>query len=135
MAHFTGGCLCGSVRYAVDAEPIRQLLCHCIDCQRHTGTAFLSAMVFPADSIEITGSLTIYTMPGGQSGEPMHRRFCSRCGTPITINWDNTGKILMMAGTLDDRTLFKPQIGLFCDSAPPWVVMPKDTENLPRYLT
>src|SRR6476661_1999939 len=39
MARYTGGCLCGAVRYSVDAEPLpgRQLLCHCVDCQKQTG--------------------------------------------------------------------------------------------------
>jgi hypothetical protein len=38
-----------------------------------------------------------------------------------------------MAGTLDDKSLFKPEISLFCEQAPSWVVMPTDTQNLPRY--
>ena len=60
MTRYTGGCLCGAVRYSVDAEPLpgRQLLCHCVDCQKHTGTAFLSAMAFPSDAVAITGTMT-----------------------------------------------------------------------------
>ena len=44
MPRYTGGCLCGSVTYTIDAEPVpgRQLLCHCFDCQKQTGSAFLS---------------------------------------------------------------------------------------------
>ena len=82
MARYTGGCLCGAVRYSIDAEPLpgRQLLCHCVDCQKQTGTAFVSGMAFPADGVTITGTMTTFTMSGGQSGEPMHRRFCTKCG-------------------------------------------------------
>jgi hypothetical protein len=135
MTQINGGCLCGAVRYCINAEPTRHFLCYCDDCQRHTGTAFLSAMVVPADNVEITGPISTFTMPGGQSGEPMHRRFCSQCGTPVAIDKDNTGRMVMMAGILDDRTLFKPQIGIFCEAAPSWVVMAKDTENLPGWFT
>ncbi len=137
MARYTGGCLCGAVRYSIEAEPLpgRKLLCHCEDCQRQTGTAFLSAMAFPADRVAITGTMTTFTMPGGQSGEPMNRRFCTRCGSPIVIDKDGTGRMLIMAGTLDDKSLFKPEVSLFCDSAAPWVVMPADCQNLPRYYT
>jgi hypothetical protein len=71
MIRYTGGCLCGAVRYSIDAEPLpgRQLLCHCVDCQKHTGTAFVSGMAFPSDAVAITGTMTTFTMPGGQSGE------------------------------------------------------------------
>jgi hypothetical protein len=136
MARYTGGCLCRAVRYSIDAEPIagRQILCHCVDCQKHTGTAFVSGMAFPADSVVITGEMTTYTMPGG-SGEPMNRRFCTRCGSPIMIDKDGTGRKLIMAGTLDDKSQFKPVVSLFCEQAPSWVVMPTDTQNLPRYYT
>jgi hypothetical protein len=137
MARYTGGCLCGAVRYSIDAEPLpgRQLLCHCVDCQKQTGTAFVSGMAFPADGVTVTGTMTTFTMPGGQSGEPMHRRFCTKCGSPMFIEKDGTGRTLLMAGTLDDKSLFKPAISLFCEQAPSWVVMPADTENLQRYYT
>ena len=137
MPRITGGCLCGAVRYSIDGEPIpdRQFLCHCVDCQKHTGTAFVSGIAFPADSVVVTGPMTICTMPGGQSGEPINRRFCTRCGSPIMIDKDGTGRKLIMAGTLDDKSLFKPKTSLFCEQAPSWVVMPADTENLPRYYT
>jgi hypothetical protein len=137
MPRVTGGCLCGAVRYSIDAEPIadRQVLCHCVDCQRHTGTAFVSGMAFPADSVVVSGEMTTFTMPGGQSGESMNRRFCTRCGSPIMIDKDGTGRKMIMAGTLDDKSLFKPKVSLFCEQALSWVVMPADTENLPRYYS
>ena len=133
MTHYTGGCLCGAVRYSIDAEPIRQLLCNCVDCQKHTGTAFVSGLAVPSEAVSITGTMSTFTMPGGQSGEAMHRRFCTKCGSPILIEKDGTGRKLIMAGTLDDKTQFKPTISLFCEQAPSWVVMPTQTENLPRY--
>jgi hypothetical protein len=77
--------------------------------------------------------MSTFTMPGGQSGEAMHRRFCTKCGSPILIEKDGTGRKLIMAGTLDDKSQFKPTISLFCEQAPSWVVMPTQTENLPRY--
>ena len=59
MTRYTGGCLCGAVRYSIDADPLpgRQLLCHCVDCQKHTGTAFVSGMAFPAEAVVVTGAL------------------------------------------------------------------------------
>jgi hypothetical protein len=137
VTRYTGGCLCGAVRYSIDTEtgPMRQLICHCIDCQKHTGTAFVSGIAFASDAVTITGAMSTFTLPGGQSGEPMHRRFCTKCGSPILIEKDGTGRKLIMAGTLDDKSQFKPEVSLFCEQAPSWVEMPRDTENLPRYYT
>ena len=94
---------------------------------------FVSGLAVPSEAVSITGTMSTFTMPGGQSGEAMHRRFCTKCGSPILIEKDGTGRKLIMAGTLDDKSQFKPTISLFCEQAPSWVVMPTHTENLPRY--
>jgi hypothetical protein len=110
-------------RDCIDTEtgPMRQLLCHCVDCQKHTGTACVSGMAFASDAVTITGAMSAFTMPGGQSGDAMHRRFCSKCGSPILIEKDGTGRKLFMAGTLlDGKSQFKPEVSLFCEQAPSW---------------
>ena len=134
MATYTGGCLCGSVRYVIDADPVagRKLLCYCEDCQRQTGSAFAAALAFSADRVTLTGDLTTFTRPGGQTGEPMHRRFCRYCGSPMTIHKDGTGRVMIMAGTLDDKSAFTPELGFFCDSAPSWTTVPENCQKVPR---
>jgi len=136
MTQITGGCLYGAVRYSTDVEPIpgRTILCHCTTCQRHSGTAFAAIIAFPAGSIMVTGALKTYTEPGGQSGQPFHRRFCAACGTPLIWEREGADRTLITAGTLDDKSLFKPKIAIFCASAPPWVPITEDTENYPGYL-
>lgn len=59
-APYTGGCLCGDVRYVVKAEPLTFYICHCTDCQRRTGTAFAQSMVVSRSSFEL------------QKGKPAH---------------------------------------------------------------
>jgi hypothetical protein len=137
MAKHTGGCLCGAVKYSIDADPLPglQLLCNCVDCQKQTGTAFPSGIAFPSGSMTLDGTLTTFTMRGGQTGEPVHRRFCGRCGSPILIEKDGTGRMLILAGTMDDKSVFKPVVGLFCEQAPEWVAMPEGIRKLPRYFT
>jgi hypothetical protein len=135
MAHITGGCLCGAVRYVVSAQPLpgRKFLCSCDDCQRYTGTAFLIGMAFPPESIEVTGEMATFTMPGGQSGEPMHRRFCRRCGSPILLESADSERKAIMAGTLDDKSVFEPEICVFGESAPSWVILPDGARKLVQY--
>jgi hypothetical protein len=91
-------------------------------------------MAFPAGSITVTGPVKTYTEPGGQSGEPFHRRFCAECGTPLIWEREGGPRSLVTAGTLDDKSLFKPRISIFCASAQPWVPITEDTENYPGYL-
>src|SRR5579863_8124980 len=98
-------------------------------------TAFASIMAFEAGAITVTGLLKTYTEPGGQSGEPFHRRFCAECGTPVIWEREGGPRTLITAGTLDDKSLFKPRISIFCASAQPWVPITQDTENLPGYIT
>ena len=47
---FTGGCVCGAIRYECTAEPIMTFKCHCRDCQRVTGGGFVAGLLVPADS-------------------------------------------------------------------------------------
>jgi hypothetical protein len=79
MPKITGGCLCGSVRYASDAEPVLVAVCHCGTCQKYTGSAFSLNLGMPSDSVTITGeSLATYEDRSGASGNPFFRTFCSR---------------------------------------------------------
>ncbi|MGD0430640.1 MAG: GFA family protein [Acetobacteraceae bacterium] len=135
MARFTGGCLCRAVRYSVDLEPARTLVCHCTTCQRQTGSAFATLMAFPAGSVDVTGTLKTYTEPGGMSGDPVHRRFCPECGTTVIFQREGAPMTLIMAGTLDDTSGIRPTANIFCASAQKWVVMPANTQNLPGYFT
>ena len=137
MGHITGGCLCGAVTYSTDADPVpnRSLLCHCTRCQRHTGSAFAAIMAFPAGTVVVSGVLKTYTEPGGTSGEPLHRRFCPTCGTPVILEREGGPSTLVTAGTLDEPSMFSPKINIFCDVARPWVRIASDTQDFPGYIT
>ena len=51
MASIRGGCLCGAVRYASEAEPLMVAVCHCATCQKNTGSAFSINIGLPVDSV------------------------------------------------------------------------------------
>jgi hypothetical protein len=133
MTKMTGRCLCGRIQYAGEAEPIFMRACHCKPCQRYTGTAFVTAVAVPRGSIGISGNLKTYTEPGGTSGQPVHRRFCPNCGSPIIVEVEGSSRTVIMAGTLDDTSFVKPATNIFCGSAQSWVPMSSDTRNYPRY--
>jgi hypothetical protein len=87
----------------------------------------------PSESLQVTGEPRTYTQPGGTSGLPMHRLFCPDCGSQLMLRREGTGRTMILAGTLDDTSVFKPTAMLFCDSRQSWVPLPPDIPAYPRY--
>jgi hypothetical protein len=118
----TGGCLCGAVRYSVDADPIVQGVCHCSDCQRQTGSPFTVFIGFPAETFTVEGdSLRSFATTGADHDGETQRNFCSECGAPVFSDSPLApGVILIKAGSLDDASWLEPSVEFFLSSAQPW---------------
>lgn len=69
----TGQCLCGRVHYQVRGEPSRIGLCHCSDCRRESGSAFVTFAVWPRQAFSSTGDFSTYE----------GRSFCFACGARL----------------------------------------------------
>jgi hypothetical protein len=135
MANITGGCLCGRVRYTVTGEPAFSGLCHCRNCQRYTGSAFEALIAFPAASVGVRGELKTYD-DTGDSGQPVHRRFCPNCGSGVVNEVDVLpGVTIVLAGTLDDPAAFKPAMDVYWSSAQPWVHASVERKRFPKMPT
>ena len=120
---FTGGCVCGAVRYACDAAPITTLKCHCRDCQRVSGGPHVCAVLVPRNAFRFTqGTPTYYCTPSASGGR--HQRgFCATCGSRLTggENPDQqTDFIGLTVGSLDDPSEFAPAMELWTSDALPW---------------
>jgi hypothetical protein len=121
----TGGCLCGQVRYSTEAAPRFQVACHCTNCQRQSGSAFSVNIGIPRAELAITGTLKTYT-DHGDSGRAVLRSFCPECGSPILSEIAlDPGLAIIKAGTLDDRSIIRPQRHIFAGSKQGWVVLPE----------
>lgn len=133
---YTGGCLCGAVRFASDAEPVFTGNCHCKDCQRTTGGPFTPAMFFPESAVNVSGTTTNYRS-FGDSGKYIERSFCPTCGSQLFSRCEVLPGLLgLKAGTLDDPSLFKPGADIYVASAAHWDHMnpglPKFAKNPPQ---
>ncbi|MFB6720675.1 GFA family protein [Kribbella sp. NPDC056345] len=64
----TGHCLCGPISYRFDADPEAVVLCHCGECQRHSGSAFSVNVLVPRAALEITGTPATYQTTGTENG-------------------------------------------------------------------
>jgi hypothetical protein len=128
----TGGCLCGAVRYETPWPPLLTGVCHCRHCQKQAGTAFSVLVAVPFASLERTGELTTYE-DGSDSGNPVLRKFCGKCGSPVfseTPDGMAQGMIFIKAGTLDEVNDLAPTLHFWTSSAQPWVPIPEGAHKL-----
>jgi hypothetical protein len=122
MGQLDGRCLCGKVTYHCDGEPMATLLCHCTDCQRQTGTAFSIVVGVEREALHVDGAVSSFTTVGEDTGEAVHREFCTACGSPIVSLPDATPDLAFIkAGTLNDRSWLEPEMEIWCRSAHPYV--------------
>jgi hypothetical protein len=122
-----GGCLCGAVRYEIAAgAPLLVRQCWCRVCQYlGAGNGTVNA-VFPKESVTASGPLAEYVCTA-DSGSIMHRRFCSRCGTPVFSEAEpRPRQIIVRVGTLDDPELARPAAIIWTKAAPTWACFDPD---------
>lgn len=120
MSQRTGGCLCGQVRYRIDAEPVGSRVCWCRDCQRIAGNGTVNAL-FPTQTIEITAGSPAEFMRQADSGNVIRRRFCRACGSHLFADSSGrAGLTVVRVGTLDDPSSVAPGTNIWSSSAPGW---------------
>ncbi len=126
---FEGGCHCGAVRYVCSEEPITVVNCHCSDCQQIAGSAFITGVLVPEGSVEVSGELKSYRVKA-DSGNGITRNFCPICGTRIMVELEGGVGIGVSYTTLDDNTWLEPAIEFYTSKAQPWINLCSNTEKL-----
>lgn len=128
----TGGCFCGAVRYECSADPIFAGNCHCRDCQKASGGAFAPAIAVPAAALKVSGNVKFYDSKA-DNGNTVSRGFCTNCGGRVTSKSSGVPDLaIILAGTLDDPSLFKPQMDVYTSSAQPWDHMDAALPKFPK---
>src|SRR5215475_8364262 len=110
---WTGGCLCGAVRYEAHGEPGVMGYCYCADCRKASGSGFIPFIGVASTAVRFTGATRSFTSVSA-SGTDAVRNFCAVCGSLVfggVIGKDKSHTIY--AGTLDDPALFQPKIAIF----------------------
>jgi hypothetical protein len=118
----SGHCLCGAISYRFTGEPEVTVMCHCGQCQRHTGSAFSLNVIVPRAGLEITGTPKSYQTTGAENGHQRDRYFCGDCGTPIlTLLHERPDMMIVKGGTLDDPRDLQPAVEIWGRRAQGWV--------------
>jgi hypothetical protein len=123
---YSGGCLCGQVRYEAEGEPLFAGLCYCADCQKASGSAFIPFMGFAGSAVRSSGPTRQFASKSARGGDAV-RNFCRVCGS--LVFGGEVGKddlFTVYAGSLDDPSSFRPTIAIFARSRPAWAVIPPD---------
>jgi hypothetical protein len=121
-----GGCVCGAVRFTATGEPLRVTVCHCAWCQRRTGTAFGTEVVFESGQVVLSGgTIAQYRHRSDESGRWLDVAFCRTCGTNLGFTLEAApGLCTLPAGAFDDPSWIDPEYGtfrhVFLRSRRPW---------------
>ena len=129
-----GGCACGQVRYRMRSEPLFVHCCHCHDCQRQTGSAFVLNALIETDRVEILqGQLALYAMPT-DSGRSHDVARCPGCGTAVWSYYGGYKTLTFLrVGTLDDPSALPPDAHIFTRSKLPWITLPPGVPSFEAY--
>ena len=119
MSIFTGSCLCGSVNYKSNSDPLVIQNCHCDQCRKATGSVYLTNLFIKEENFEITGEVNNYTHLS-DAGNNMTKYFCPKCGSQVFgKNSGRPGIITIRAGTVNEKDIIKPIRNLFLKSKVP----------------
>ncbi len=132
MTH-TGQCLCGTIRFTIDAEPLGARMCWCRDCQRIASGSATVNVLFVEDSVRYEGAMTTIRLIA-DSGNTVERGFCPTCGAQMysrTVAPEGQ-PIRVRAGTLDDPELIAPTASIWVASAPSWAPIDPKLPQHPR---
>jgi hypothetical protein len=123
-----GHCACGEVRYRLADRPFAVHCCHCRDCQRETGSAFVLNGLIEAGMVEVLEGApeTIHTPSESGRGQKIVR--CPSCHIALWSHYGGMGEsaCFVRVGTLEDPDACPPQVHIFTRSKQPWVVLPED---------
>ena len=131
---YSGGCLCGAVRYEARGEPDYMGHCYCADCRKASGSGFIPFMNFKAGLLRFTGATRQFASKSFRGTDAV-RNSCPECGGLVfggIVGVDDSHTIY--AGSLDDAALFRPTLAIFTRDRVDWAPLPEGVaqfETLP----
>jgi hypothetical protein len=124
-----GGCSCGEIRYRLTSEPLFVHCCHCLNCQRQTGSAFVINALIERDRVELlAGDPVPIDVPRERGMQRIYR--CANCQIALYSEYTYPEVWFVRAGTLDDPASVAPDVHIFTRSKLPWVTLP---ESVPAF--
>jgi hypothetical protein len=119
----TGSCHCGAIAYEGEVDPQAMGMCHCLDCQRLSGSAFRVTVPASAATFRLLRGEPRYYVKTGESGAKRRHAFCGDCGGPVyAAAVENPPSYSLRVGALDQRAeLGAPRRQIWTKRRLPWV--------------
>jgi hypothetical protein len=123
-APIEGGCSCGAVRYRLLSEPLFTHCCHCRNCQRQTGSAFVINLLIETDRVQLlAGEPRPVEVPRNDGSTQTIFR-CPTCQVAVFSQYGHPGVRFVRGGTLDQPSRFEPDVHIYTRSKVDWVILP-----------
>ena len=132
-APIEGGCACGGVRYRLESDPLIIHCCHCLNCQRQTGSAFVINLMIEASNVKIVAGAPQPVEVPRDDGSAQRIFRCPTCQVAVFSEYGRPELLYIRAGTLDRPSGVTPDIHIFTKSKVGWVTIPEATPAFEVY--
>jgi hypothetical protein len=122
----TAACACGQLSAACEGEPARISVCHCLECQRRSGSAFSAQSTWPAEQVTISGRSVAWERTS-EDGRWARNHFCPTCG--VTVHYEigaRPGMVSVPLGGFADPSFPEPGFSVYESRRHPWVRIEPD---------
>ena len=116
-------CRCEQLRAICTGEPVRVSVCHCLACQKRSGSAFAVQARWPDERVELTGEFKEWSQ-AGDSGACATFRFCATCGATVAyVNESMPGVTAIAIGAFADPNFPPPRFSVYEERKHGWVAI------------
>ena len=130
MTERTASCSCGQLTATVIGDPIRVSVCHCLACQRRTGSAFGAQARFAKESVRIQGKASQYVRVGDE-GSKIAFNFCPVCGSTVHYQIDGIEEaVAIPIGAFAEPDFPAPTFSVYEERKHSWVTLPENIEHM-----
>lgn len=131
MTKRLASCSCGQLTAEVSGDPVRISICHCLACQRRTGSVFGEQARFPRENVKVSGVSTEYMRVGDEGGK-VKFHFCPTCGSTVYYGLESLdGFVGIPVGAFADPAFPTPLVSVYEERMHGWVVPPPGAERIP----
>jgi len=128
-----GGCACGAVRYRLAADPLFTHCCHCLNCQRQTGSAFVINVLVEADRVEMLSGAPLPVAVPRDDGSTQRIFRCQACQVAVFSEYSRPEVRFVRGGTLDEPSSVTPDVHIYTRSKLGWIALPASVPAFDEY--
>jgi hypothetical protein len=130
-AEHRASCSCGQLQAIASGDPVRVSVCHCLACQRRTGSTYGVQARFPRPQVKITGEAREFVRCADEDGTERRFYFCPTCGSTVYYLTDgNPDLIAIPVGAFADPKFQSPRVSVWESRRHSWVSVPADAERI-----